>query len=273
MKKEKNAARYLLLSLVLLLFCAAQGYAFEKTIPLPKCAEIGGAASYEGLSNAPDSKYFAAQDYFTKKSEGSLVILSGFRTYQQSTETSCGPAAALMVLSYYGRDKNIDELRLVKEMKILNKRTKNGQIGTSTAKLVDWFRAHGFRVESSLKRAGKDGLSFQDPDAMKTFFIKKLSSGTPIMVEDFTWGGHWRVIIGYDTLGTKQVSDDVIIFADSYDTWDHKQDGYNVQNAEYFFYTWRDIDMLPRNQRLQQWLTVSPAPSVKKQDCGKLKTY
>jgi hypothetical protein len=35
------------------------------------------------------------------------------------------------------------------------------------------------------------------------------------------WGGHWQVIIGYDTMGTEVEQDDVLIVADPYDTTDH----------------------------------------------------
>ena len=49
-------------------------------------------------------------------------------------------------------------------------------------------------------------------------------------------GGHWQVIIGYDTMGTETTQDDVIIVADPYDTTDHNQDGYGVYAAERFLY-------------------------------------
>jgi hypothetical protein len=36
------------------------------------------------------------------ESAGSLHILSGFETYQQTTEYTCGTASALMVLNWFG---------------------------------------------------------------------------------------------------------------------------------------------------------------------------
>ena len=72
------------------------------------------------------------------------------------------------------------------------------------------------------------------------------------------WGGHWRVIIGYDTMNTEKTTDDVIIFMDSYDVLDHRQDGYTVQAAEGLFYTWKDMEYLPKGERVQQWLTARP---------------
>ena len=72
------------------------------------------------------------------------------------------------------------------------------------------------------------------------------------------WGGHWRVIIGYDTMGTETTLDDTLILADPYDTCDHKQDGYVVQNGEKFFAMWFDHSMLPDNQRNQPWIIAHP---------------
>ena len=40
------------------------------------------------------------------------------------------------------------------------------------------------------------------------------------------------MLIGYDTMGTETVADDVLIFMDSSDTRDHCHDGYAVENAE-----------------------------------------
>lgn len=63
-----------------------------------------------------------------------------------------------------------------------------------------------------------------------------LAAGTPTLVGWNDWGGHWQVIIGYDTMGTETTQDDVIIVADPYDTTDHNQDGYGVYGAERFLY-------------------------------------
>ena len=58
-----------------------------------------------------------------------------------------------------------------------------------------------------------------------------LAEGKPILIAWNDWGGHWQVIIGYDTLGTETTQDDVIIVADPYDTTDHNQDGYGIYPA------------------------------------------
>ena len=76
------------------------------------------------------------------------------------------------------------------------------------------------------------------------------------MVENVFMGGHWRVIIGYDTMGTQTIADDVLIFADTYDTADHNQDGYSIENGENFFWTWFDHQILPENERKQPFVVA-----------------
>ena len=79
------------------------------------------------------------------------------------------------------------------------------------------------------------------------------------MVENVDWGGHWRIIIGYDTMGTDDItSSDVLIMADPYDTADHLQDGYVVVPAEKFFYMRFDSHLFAAGDRKQQWLAAEP---------------
>ena len=68
------------------------------------------------------------------------------------------------------------------------------------------------------------------------FIQQTLAQGDPIAIGWNDWGGHWQVIIGYDTMGTETTQDDVIIVADPYDTTDHCQDGYGIYSAERFLY-------------------------------------
>jgi hypothetical protein len=234
-------------------------FAGERTIPYPKSYDIisSGASSYLGSSNHPDSIYFAAPDYFEMQSDNDRTIISHYLTYQQTTEFTCGPASALTVLYYYG-EKSYDELKISKMMGTLFAIDKNGEVGTSTAKIVNFFKSIGWDVTSSLSTAGIDGTSFEDIVTFKDFVLSCLKHGIPIMVENIYMGGHWRVIIGYDTLGSPRTQDDVLIFADSYDVNDHKQDGFMAESAENFFYTWLDLGMLPKDQRDQQWVVAYP---------------
>ena len=49
-----------------------------------------------------------------------------------------------------------------------------------------------------------------------------------VIMESVEWGGHWMTLIGYDDMGTTETADDVLIFADPFDTTDHNQDGYYI---------------------------------------------
>ena len=118
---------------------------------------------------------------------------------------------------------------------------------------VHYFEKIGWDVHSSIKD--------KTPDSYKNFlkFVESnLKNNTPIIVENVDWGGHWRVIIGYDSMGTAYQSDDVLIMADPYDTTDHLQDGYSIVPAERFFYMWFDHQLFPQSEQKRQWLTAKP---------------
>ncbi len=215
------------------------------------CANAENPEAYSA-ANAPadinhdDSIYYARPDFYEMTSTADRIILPHYPTYQQTTEYSCAPAAALTVLYYFGNE-NFDEATLIKEMKTMP------LSGTSLGNMVKFFKSIGWEVQSSLDAPPMDELEFQK------FVVKNLSEGKPIVVENVEFGGHWRVIIGVDTVGTEnQLYDDVLIFADPFDTSDHKQDGYAVESLDRFFYMWFDHAMLPKKERNQPWLIAIP---------------
>jgi len=229
--------------------CLASVQADTAVIPYPIGVEtkIAGAASAPVEINHTDSPYFASPDFYTMTSNDHLTILSRYATYQQTTEESCGPAAALTVLHYLG-DTSSTEASLYKGMK-----TRPYPVGTNPKDMVAFLRSQGWRVRTSL-----ESKPFETYETFQRFVLQKLQAGLPIMVENVEWGGHWRVIIGYDTMGTASSLDDVLILADPYDTCDHKQDGYVVANGEKFYSMWFDHYMLPKDQRNQPWIVVQP---------------
>lgn len=243
----------LILSPVNIVFAATVDSNESRVIPYPVGYDITteGASSYAGISNNKDSKYYSSLDFYNMKSTDTLTILPKYKTYQQTTEVTCGPAAALTVLYHFGNAK-WDELKIAKIMET------NKETGTSTSGMVKFFKKIGWNVKSSLSTAKKDNKTFASVEEFKDFAITNLKSNTPIMVENIDWAGHWRAIIGYDTLGTETIADDVLIMADPYDTADHSQDGYVVNPVEKFFYMWYDSHLLPEDQRKQQWLTAKP---------------
>lgn len=97
-------------------------------------------------------------------------------------------------------------------------------------------------------------------DAADSYLVKwicgNIEAGNCIMVEWGDWDGHWQVIIGYDTMGTPSVGDDVIIFADPYDTSDHWQDGYYYYPAERWFTMWKDRNVAEKPFQLQPYIVI-----------------
>ncbi len=248
---KKISAVFLALVFYSAAFAASAGQAGEvRVIPYPDGLDTmsEGASSAPYLINHDFSIYFdTLTDYFELGPSQNRVIISNYPTYQQTRENTCGPAAALTVLYSFGV-KNYDEMSLAAEMK-----TQPYPIGTNPADMLAFFEKIGWKTQSSLNREPFENYSdFQD------FIITNLSEKIPVMVENVEWGGHWRVIIGYDTMGTENTLDDVLIMADPYDTCDHKQDGYVVNNGKKFFSMWFDHSMLPEEQRNQPFIIARP---------------
>ena len=186
-----------------------------------------GADSVERLGDHQGSPYFSNLDFYNMESNETLTILPHFKTIQQSSEWSCGVTSALMTLEWYGLRGDYTE-------ETLAQLRPNGLTpgATSLSQLIAIFDGvGGFDCYSAID-AGEDVYDIFTFD----FIQETLAAGNPILIGWNDWGGHWQVIIGYDTLGTETTQDDVIIVADPYDTTDHNQDGYGVYSAERFLY-------------------------------------
>ena len=236
--------------IALAVMCSAC-YGAVRVIPYPESLDTKseGASSAPAEINHKGSVYFdTGTDFYEAASTDSRIILRNYPTYQQTRENTCGPAAALTVLYYYGV-KDYTEESLAREMK-----TRPYPIGTNPKDMLAFFERIGWKTQSSINR---DKRFDEYADFMK-FVQDNLKAGIPIMVENVEWGGHWRVIIGYDTMNTESEADDVLIIMDPYDTSDHQQDGYCVNNGERFYYTWFDHSMLPEDQRDQPFIIAHP---------------
>ena len=200
-----------------------------------------------GKIDVADSPYFPKLDFYNMESKGNLIILTHFKTSQQVTGYTCGPACAHMVVEYLNGKPLHTELEMAQTMGTDNKK------GTSAKQMVKYFQSIGWKTKSSADT--KSPATYED---FLKFVKSNLENNTPIMVENIDWGGHWRVIIGYDSLGTGNAGDDVLIMADPYDTTDHTQDGYGVVPAERFFYMWFDAHLMKSGERDKQWVTATP---------------
>ena len=226
--------------------------AIMTTVLFISCANAEEVVDYGGAVVAPaeinhnDSIYFTQTDFYDLKPVGDRIILEKYPTYQQKSDFSCGPACALTILNYFG-NREYDEAILVKKMGT------KPYIGTNLSNMAKFFEEIGWEVESSVNFE-----PMKDDEAFQQFVIRNLSEGKPIMVENVEYGGHWRVIIGYDGMGTENTYDDVLIFADPFDTSDHAQDGYGVESFDRFYSMWFDHNMLPESERNQPWLIATP---------------
>ncbi|MFB0921085.1 MAG: papain-like cysteine protease family protein [Oscillospiraceae bacterium] len=230
-------------------------YTDEMKIPAKVDLQEWGADSVERDGDYVDSPYFSTLDFYNMQSTDTLTILPHFQTYQQTSEWSCGVAAALMVLNYYSKlgDYNEQTLAEIRTNEL-------NEEATSLKDVVKIFNTvGGFNVKSTYdfesEQAAGEYMTLEQIQAT-------LKEGNPVIVAWNDWGGHWETIIGYDTMGTDTTQDDVIIVADSYDTTDHNQDGYGVYGAERFWYNWTMYDFFTKNYNINErdylFCVVSP---------------
>jgi len=230
-------------------------YTDEMKIPYTVDLQEWGADSVERDGDHVDSPYFSTLDFYNMESTDTLTILPKFKTYQQTSEWSCGVAACLMVLDYYGKLGDYDE-------KTLAEIRSNGlnEEATALKDVVKIFETvGGFDIQSTYDFESEAAAGeYMSLDQIQS----TLKEGKPIIVAWNDWGGHWETIIGYDTMGTETTQDDVIIVADSYDTTDHNQDGYGVYSAERFYYNWTMYDFFTKNYSINErdylFCVVSP---------------
>ena len=265
--KEKTMRKLVSLFLVLALaagICPAMAQGsdnYTDEMKIPYTADLSpedGADSVERLGDHQDSPYFAHPDVYNMVSTDTLTILPHFKTQQQTSEWSCGVSAALMVLNYFGKLGDYNEQTLAEFRSVGLTSGKGGAEPSSTSltQVVDIFKGVGGFDLVTTKDYGDKVHDKFTLSAIQEF----LKNGTPIMIGWNDWGGHWQVIIGYDTLGTEVEQDDVIIVADPYDTTDHNQDGYGIYPAERFIYNFTFYNFFNEEDgNDMQFVAVKPA--------------
>ena len=169
------------------------------------------AASIERQYDHPDSPQAPHPDFYHMKSTASRTMLSGYKTFQQTSEWSCGPAAALTVLQWYGRADGWDEQKLADLRHPLKDVTvpgfPNGYPGTTLRQMKDIFDGVGGFHYISSSDYQKEGKTLSASDIRQ--FLSEGPAHPGLLLID--WSGHWQAIIGYDDMGTANEADDVII--------------------------------------------------------------
>ncbi len=241
--------------LIIALGCALA--ALVLAIPLPAAAEPGvpvyyvhDAAAVPDLpvhyacdSELPPPDYYTGIDFDTLCSNQHLTVLPLKSFQQQVTEYTCGPAAAMTVMSFYGvtlQKGETDEMRIADEMTSAITR------GVNPQQMADWFTRQGWQATW-----GTEGT--------REMLRDNLKRGIPTLVEWIDWGGHWVVVVGYDDRGTATLWDDVIIFADSADCHDDRVDGITYFNYGRFEAMWFDAHYFPDNMSKRAYVVAVPA--------------
>ncbi|EEX49210.1 hypothetical protein GCWU000246_00296 [Jonquetella anthropi E3_33 E1] len=244
----------------------------QRHIPVPEGYRLeSDAAADPGAGDAEGSPYFCHLDFFNAVSTDRLTILPRFRTYQQTRPYSCASAVALMVLEHFGRS-DWEELEIADVMASYHGLPPETRRPVPVSDLARFFLDLGWKVSSNVeytKPFDAEELtrpwllspyaSFPSERHFSRFCRWCLRHNWPMMVENIDWGGHWRLIVGYDTMGTETLADDVLILVDPHDTADHCQDGFVVEHLEKFFHTWYDIFVMEPHERLQPWVVAYPS--------------
>ncbi|MBR4473030.1 MAG: hypothetical protein IKS55_05285, partial [Oscillospiraceae bacterium] len=208
-----------------------------------------GADYYANSLDHPGSRYYVFHDFYNMESDGTLHILPRFETYQQTTESSCGCASALMVLNYFGIDG-------YNELEICRLAGTDESKGTSVEGLRSFLENLNLRLDCHADTEPR----FQEIEECEAYLIQAIDEGAPVLVDWVDWHGHWQTIIGIDTCGTESPYDDVVILADSYDITDHYQDGYYVFPFARFFDMWREGPCAQKDIPYEQpFITVYPS--------------
>lgn len=207
-------------------------------------ALYGNGTPYNGAVDQLTGIYHKFVDYYNMTSEGTRLILPNYRGFQQTMASSCGICSTMTVLAYYGYDvSEWNEVFLVERYQDVNDKIifNSGVGGSGLKKLVLnlGFASSDYKSYASANYVSDEqSMIFSTYGEFTQWVKQNLSKGTPMPVSWRPHGGHWEVIIGYDDMGTDYPYDDVLILADSGDSWDHYQDGYNTYAATQFYAQW-----------------------------------
>ena len=202
---------------------------------------IEGSKALQGLLNHFDSPYFKMVDIYNMKSNSNRTIFSNFKTYQQTSEYSAQCSALIMALGYYGDTSPSERQCMMDFIGITD--PDNCEVNKEFYQKMNMKNFENYINSLGYSSTSNDdyeegNLPFSDSITFSAWAREILKKNETILVNWADWGGTCSIIIGIDTMGNKSPEDHVIIFADSYDTSDHLNDGYYVISLDKFFYNW-----------------------------------
>ena len=226
----------------------------ESIIPVTSDISVNGtimpesAAWYINKVNVKNSPYYPINNFYDGSISKTLKILPKFKTYQQSSKISCGAASAFMALRYLGVNN-------VTENELYIRANTEADHGVDTIPLAKAIRSLSGSDISVKYKLDDRKLSIEEtielfkectnPDNKKVLLLASVE-----------WGGHWMTLIGYDDMGTELTDDDVLVFADPFDTTDHNQDGYYITSFERYYATWFLHNMGKEGQMVNQYVII-----------------
>lgn len=176
-----------------------------------------GANANVGKYNILDTKYYSYVDVYNLKSSSTLTILENFKTYQQTSEFSCGCSCLLMSV-YHKGERNLTEKTCVEIS------GSSMDYGASLSGLEKVLTQYGYEFESP-KNFTEETDPLRSCEDFEDYVEQSLKAGDPVIILSADWSGHYLTIIGLDKQGNG-TNNHVFLVADPYDTTDHIQDGY-----------------------------------------------
>ena len=199
-----------------------------------------GSHYYQGKLNHFDSPYFKMVDIFNMKSNENLTILSNFKTYQQTSEYSSHCAAIIMIQNYYG-DSPVSERQCMIDIGVTdpdNFEADDAFYKKLNLKNVEnYINSLGYTTTSN-DNYTEENFPFNDTVPFGKYAREVLKRNETMLINWADWGATMSIVIGIDTMGNEEELDQVIIFADTYDTCDHLNDGYSVIGLDKFYFNW-----------------------------------
>lgn len=225
----------------------------------------GTGAPLNGELDVENSEYFITDDYFNLPSTEERTLFPKFSPYQQTMADTSGIACVLMVLNYLGYDvKNqYSEIELLEKYEKVNEKKVYGSGTTPKGleRLVESLDL-GFEVDTTEQK-------FSNKEHAREVIEDCLNEGKFLLVRwqspaDFGW----KVVIGYDDMGlvmnceTKElrdyINDDVLIFAEPNDKYDHFQDGYTVAKMKEFHMWWLNMNAAGSITNKYNYVIIDP---------------
>ncbi|AIT09316.1 hypothetical protein LO80_04595 [Candidatus Francisella endociliophora] len=186
------------------------------------------ATSYASGNYANDTYINNVVKTFGLPSNQNIKLLD-IKDHQQTTDYTCGPAAVMSLLNYYGMLKD-SQMNHATELKIAKEMDTDEDYGTNAEQIANWLEKNGFEVKYGTK--GDVKLLYQNID-----------KGIPVLVDWIDWGGHWTLVSGYQKLG-KSIDDDkdTLFMIDPAVHFNNVKTVYGLStiNPDRFQYMWQD---------------------------------